>query len=486
MSYGPTFPTMAYATSFMQRLLEGFLTGFGLATGVHFLFLPLSSRTVVFKEMTGYLACLGGILKSQTAYMQSLESIDPVALHENRIAEEANGTKKKKKTQAPSGPLDTPATVAMQELFVKLLGLHSKLDGDITAAKREFAIGKLESKDISEMWKELRKIFVPILGLSSSIDILKRRANERHWDSVDLSWSEAEANRQQIESLHATMKALHEPFATMTEAISSGFQHIQLTLELVKAPKKKASDEESNAIKDAPGTAAFAESLRRTLDDFRSSRHITLEHWCEEKGLPLPTHIFDPATEGVAGDEKVPEDLQRQLFFVLYMEYLLLRAGQATLDFVLFADKVKQEGKLKSSKLIFPGSKTLYKWLKATIGREDLSKGSQYMSDMEGGASDAVYLGMEFEKRKDPEHLPPRNAFEKMGNHLRAIPRFFRHPASVFGFRVACATMSIAIVSLTTHDPPPRNLVSNPNLHYRSTTCMTRKDSSSGSGCSGV
>jgi hypothetical protein len=55
MSYGPTFPTMTYCISFMVRLIEAFLTGFGLATAVHFVIFPVSSRMVVFKEMTGYL-----------------------------------------------------------------------------------------------------------------------------------------------------------------------------------------------------------------------------------------------------------------------------------------------------------------------------------------------------------------------------------------------------------------------------------------------
>jgi hypothetical protein len=55
MSYGPTFPTMTYCISFMVRLIEAFLTGFGLATVTHFVIFPVSSRMVVFKEMTGYL-----------------------------------------------------------------------------------------------------------------------------------------------------------------------------------------------------------------------------------------------------------------------------------------------------------------------------------------------------------------------------------------------------------------------------------------------
>ncbi|KAK0822285.1 hypothetical protein LTR73_009348, partial [Friedmanniomyces endolithicus] len=61
---------MAAAISFMQKLLEAFLTGFALATGTNLFIFPTSARSVVFKEMTGYLMCLSGMLKAQTAYMQ--------------------------------------------------------------------------------------------------------------------------------------------------------------------------------------------------------------------------------------------------------------------------------------------------------------------------------------------------------------------------------------------------------------------------------
>ena len=169
MSYGPTFPTMTYCISFMERLIEAFLTGFALSTGVHFVIFPLSSRMVVFKEMTGYLMCLDGMLKTQTAYMQSLETIDPVALHQQHIDEEKADPKKAKKAGPSRGPLDTPAGRAMQSTFNKLMELHTKLNADITPAKREPAIGKLSSKDITLMWKQLRLIFIPVLGLSTSI-----------------------------------------------------------------------------------------------------------------------------------------------------------------------------------------------------------------------------------------------------------------------------------------------------------------------------
>ena len=49
----------------------------------------------------------------------------------------------------------------------------------------------------------------------------------------------------------------------------------------------------------------------------------------------------------------------RQLFFVLYLEYLLWRTSKSMLDVILYVDKRKQEGAFAKNKLIFPGSKTI-------------------------------------------------------------------------------------------------------------------------------
>ncbi|OQO12602.1 hypothetical protein B0A48_02064 [Cryoendolithus antarcticus] len=448
MSYGPTFPNMTASLSFMKRLIETTLSGLALSTGVSLVFVPVSSRTVVFKQMTGYLACINGMLAVQTQYMQSLESLDPIELHAKHVEEQAQHAKKSKKPMKPRGPLDTPASDALHGTLMKLLELHSKLGGDIESAKREFAIGKLDCKDIKELWKRLRFVFIPVLGLSSTIDILRRQAQRGHWDSADLPQSEADSNKQQVESVHRVMRALHEPFATVTANITSGIQHAQMTLELVKPPKAKTEDVEGKASQTAPGSPAFAEAFRQKLESFRKSRHVTLERWCHENGHQLPAGFFDQPTEdAVKEEENVPEDQRRQLFFMLYIEYLLFRAGQATLDLVLFADQTKQDGKLAKSRLILPGGKTMRKWFVAVFTHADSSKGDHLLEDIEDGARDSVYMGQDFERRKDPEHLPPQNAMERFGNHVRGIPAFFRDPASAFGFRVACATMSVAIIN---------------------------------------
>ena len=69
LTYGTQFPNMPAAISFMEKLFEAFLTGFALATGVHIVVFPTSSRKVAMKEMEGYLMLINGTLKTQTAYM---------------------------------------------------------------------------------------------------------------------------------------------------------------------------------------------------------------------------------------------------------------------------------------------------------------------------------------------------------------------------------------------------------------------------------
>ncbi|KAI6870077.1 hypothetical protein KC343_g7546 [Hortaea werneckii] len=450
-TYGVMFPTMTYALSFMQRLLEAFLTGFAIATATHFVIFPTSSRKVVLKEMTGYMMCLGGMLKAQTAYMASLEDLDPVQAREERERQAAaKAGKKEKKNQTSGGaPLATPALAKLKETLGKTMELHTKLHGDITPAKREFAIGKLESHDLSELWRLMKGVFVPVIGLSSSIDLLNRVASENDWTHEGTTEDEKRKRHEQVENVQFLMKQLHQPFSQMTGEIDAAIKHVLITLELTK-PEKKAADVESRGDIPIPGSNGFSEAYKGKVDAFYKSKEKTLEDWCKEHDIELPEGFFEGNSTMpeslVVKDDSIRDRYQRQLFFTLYLEYLLYRASRAMLDLTLFVDKRKHEGALKRSKLIFPGSRTLYKWLKATVGKEDLSKDSHIMTDLDAGGSEAVYLGDSFGKKKDPEHLPPRNVIERGGEIFRAIPNFFRSDASSFGLRTVAATMTIAIV----------------------------------------
>jgi hypothetical protein len=61
-TYGPLFPTIGAGVSLIKQLLEGFLTAYAIATGVNLFIIPVSSRTVVFKEFTGYLGAVRGVM----------------------------------------------------------------------------------------------------------------------------------------------------------------------------------------------------------------------------------------------------------------------------------------------------------------------------------------------------------------------------------------------------------------------------------------
>lgn len=87
------------------------------------------------------------------------------------------------------------------------------------------------------------------------------------------------------------------------------------------------------------------------------------------------------------------------------MEFLLRSTGKGVLDLVRFADSKVECGATKKRKFILPGKKGTRKWFMnafhAQEGATDLAP-----DHAEAGIS-VVYLGALYQKRKDPEHLPP-------------------------------------------------------------------------------
>lgn len=214
MSYGVAFPDMAYAISFMKRLLEAFLTGFGLATVVSLFVFPISSRKVAMKEFAGYINLLNALLKLQTAFMASLEDIED---HQWKL-KHGDDSGAKSAFAGRTKMTSTPISMKLRETLASMFALHSKLAVDITPAKREFAIGKLESHDFTELWSRLRMVFVPVMGLTTLMNILDGRAEIHELGKEDAFADEesAEEQHQAVQSLKLIMKQLHEPFLSMS------------------------------------------------------------------------------------------------------------------------------------------------------------------------------------------------------------------------------------------------------------------------------
>lgn len=449
MVYAPQFATMTAAISFSKRLLEAFMTGFAIGGGVSLFIFPVTMRHVVFKEMTGYIMTLRKLMKTNIDYMHSLEQADMFF--------------PRSRTNDSQLPKRSPEAEAIKNTLAGLSALHGKLSVDLTFAKREIAFGKLGPDDLQEIFKRLRSMLLPIMGLGSVVEVFERIAEERQWNHPaqgntleEIDNARDRARFEAVEDYHAIMKTMREPFSEIAQDIDEGFQHVLITLQLIKPPKQN-DDTESKGDRPQPGEEGFTEYLEKKVHVFHSEKHRLLKRWCELRGIKLAPDFFQhPQTADYEAPEwnnsHATQDQRHvyraRLYIVLYIDYLLDQTALGVQDFVHFADGRVKAGKLSKKRLIVPGVKRFKKWIKAATSRkEDSYNDDEHGMNEEGNRSSNIYMGEAYNKRKNPEHLPPQNAWENFGNRLRNISHFVRSPESVFGFRVACATMCLAIIA---------------------------------------
>ncbi len=122
----------------------------------------------------------------------------------------------------------------------------------------------------------------------------------------------------------------------------------------------------------------------------------------------------------------------------------MLATGEAVQDLVEFADKKVSDGTMSKNRLLLPSPRRLQKWLTSIFQDED-STAEESPDLLERGVS-IVYLGDGYNQKKDPEHLPATNAWQRLGNGLRTVSKLLGSEESMFGLRVACATMTVGIV----------------------------------------
>ncbi|QSZ37228.1 hypothetical protein DSL72_009322 [Monilinia vaccinii-corymbosi] len=338
-TYGPLFSTIVAAELLIKQMLKAFFTAFALSTLVNLLIIPVSCRMVVFKEQAGYIQLMRGLLKAQSAYLQSLEESDmfagPPAGESDTPTDNPPHESGKSSAKYPH-PALSPEAKALKGAINGLRELYGKLYGDMPFAKREVAWGKLCAKDIDEIFDLFREITVPLIGMGTIMDIFVRISERRCWvkspDSKDRSepWEHMplESKTEEKRLWNEVMKTLHEPFAVVTAVMDQGLEHVALTLELVPRPKKKLdADVETADEKSKPGDAGFLAYMEQTVNEFYKKRGATLKKWAQEKSLSaaqFDAHRPTPVTgEPISGDEGSHKRDQQQLNLILFMENLV-------------------------------------------------------------------------------------------------------------------------------------------------------------------
>jgi hypothetical protein len=324
---------MTAGIAFVKRLLETFLTGLAIATGVSFVVFPVTCRKIVFKEFAGYLGALQGSLKAHQAYLQSLE--DPDCLAKSVI------------TNTDGKASLTPEALAVKAAIGGITALHGKLQGDLPFAKREIALGKLGADDLKEMNKLVRNIMLPTVGLGAVIDIFERIAAIHNWTQVHLESGldpdDADNRRKILVEWSENIKAVHNPFQSIVEVMVEGLEHVALQLQLKKREKAKKvpstdeaglpNDVEAEAGVTAPGEKGFADYLEKKIQIFYGGKQHNLRDWCHRHGIELSEDFFDhPADAQFSESDEMKNEKyeqhqrnQRQLYLLLYVSSMDIR-----------------------------------------------------------------------------------------------------------------------------------------------------------------
>jgi hypothetical protein len=332
-TYSTQFASMTSGISFVKRLLETFLTGLGIATGVSFLVFPVTCRKIVFKEFTGYIGALQSGLKAQQVYLASLQ--DPEVFGKSVI------------TEAQGEGLQTPEMLAVRGTVGALTALHAKLQADLPFAKREIAFGKLGAQDLKEMNKMFRQVMLPTVGLSAIMDIFERIGCIHGWTQAHLtsglSKEEEAIRKQTLVEWSDNIKAVNPQFEAITEAMLEGLEHVALQLQLKSKPKAKnrkgkkvsplSEDVEADAEATKPGDKGFGDHLKQKIRIFDGGRQQTLRDWCTRHGINLSPDFFDHPKDATFTESSAfkQEDLdkhqqnQRQLYLLLYVSLFLPR-----------------------------------------------------------------------------------------------------------------------------------------------------------------
>lgn len=114
------------------------------------------------------------------------------------------------------------------------------------------------------------------------------------------------------------------------------------------------------------------------------------------------------------------------------------------MEFVEFAEK-QRDGSIARKRLILPTLKRLRKWI-VSVFKNDDSTAEDSPDILERGGN-VVFVGEAWLHKKDPEHLPATNTWERIGNGMRNFSNFVGSAESMFGLRVAIATMCVGIVA---------------------------------------
>ncbi|KAJ5994433.1 hypothetical protein N7451_010157 [Penicillium sp. IBT 35674x] len=410
-TYGSQFATIDEAGSLIKHLVETFFAGFGLAAAVNVVIIPLTSRKIVSMHMAQNFNAIQRALDAQREFTQSLSLGDWLFMHGKPDVSQQETTSWPEANSLKNTTME--ATIAL-----------GKVTSEMRYAKREVGWGYLGPKELANINHLLKRLMASMLWMESLAKVTRQ---------IPHSANQVESMSDEEQQKWCWLfEQRHGPTEQLIQAMKEGLDYSVHMLRLSTAPAVSQSDIEANR----GHTSAH---LEETINTFLRERQTPLDTWLSWTGIRQPVEI----SKGV--DSRQRERYFFQLYFLLDLESSLIAIARRILDLVRYADLKVSDGTMHKKRLVLPTWKQMKKWFWASLSREDRELDYHLYSKRSG--TSRIYLDDVLQTNTDPEHLPPQSKWEMVGDKLRRGFHFFGSPESVFGFRVAVATMTVSIVA---------------------------------------
>ena len=434
MTYAPRFHTMQEGIGLVVELLEVFFIAFGVATGVSLLIFPVTTRTILFKKQTAYFGAMRGFVKKQGAYYDAFRDSESLSSHSGDASPDSNGD-----SEAAAAPVEKRAFPEREALFAGLNGLialNIEIYNDTVYAKREIAYGKLNGDDLQQLFKAFRAILIPMTGIRTMIEVFDRMALEKMAHEAHREGLHARAeSRTDLRLLWGrVITAVRDPFAEIAGVIDEGFEHAAIVLEFL--PKSNRNDVEARGELKS-GDPMFAEYMDKKIQAFHGRRSDFLDTWARERDALQKSH---------AGKETNSLGHQH-VYIILHLEHIIYSVAVAVYELVLFADLKARDGTMSRKRLLYPSLRKISTLVGNTLAGSPeftLTTAGEHLDGRERGFKGKTAIQS---RAKDPQHLPPRNKWERYTNYVRAVPRLLKSKESAFGLRLALAAFSAGILA---------------------------------------
>ncbi|OOQ84136.1 hypothetical protein PEBR_31896 [Penicillium brasilianum] len=412
-TYGTQFKTMEEAGALVKHLVGSFFAGFGLAAAVNVFIIPLTSRKIVSMHMVENFHAIQKTLDSQLAFAQSLP------LHDWRFVHGSSDVSQQEKT--PSWPEANALKNSTMEA-AKSLG---RVTSELRYAKREVGWDYLGPTELANITRMLKKVLASMLWTESLVKVSRRFPRL-------LNEMESIPHEEERQKWCWVLEQRRGPTEQLIQAMKEGLGQSLHNFRLNKAAEFSQLDIESN--RDHTSTR-----LEEMIDSFLQGRQDPFETWLSWTGM----HQSSDISTGINSHQR--ERYRLQLYFLLDLESSLISTARRILDLIKYAEFKVDDGTMNHKALLLPTWKQMKKWLWSSLSREDGELDYYQYSRRSGTVR--IYLDDVLQTGTDPEHAFPQSRWEKIGDSFRRGFHFFGSPESVFGFRVAVATMTLSIVA---------------------------------------